>query len=75
MVSLDFPFMVHPLETLLLFIDCLIYFKVSFNQAFLKSAANLVNYRNILSSGIKCNTSDPDDSKVGNALFISFTTV
>ena len=57
-----------------LLIIFLIYFKVAFNQAFLKYAGTLVTYAESLVSGIKFDPSDPDSPKVGNALFYSFTT-
>ena len=50
------------------------YFKVSFNQAFLTSAGNLVTSAKFLVSGMKCDTSETDYPKSGNELFKSFTT-
>ena len=47
-------------------IGFVIYFNVAFNQAFLKSAGNLVTSEKFLGSGIKCDTSGPDYPKVGN---------
>ena len=44
----------------------LIDFKVAFNQAFLESAGNLVNYEKFMGPGMKCDTSDPYYPKVGN---------
>ena len=51
-----------------------IYFKVYFNQAFLTSTGNLMNNTKFLGYGMKCETSDPDYTKVVNAFFILFTT-
>ena len=51
----------------------MIYFEVSFNQAFLTSAGNLVTSAKFLDSGMKCDTSEPDSPKTGNEFFNYFT--
>ena len=56
-------------------IKILIYFKVAFNQEFLTSAGNLVTSTKLLGFGMKCDTSEPDFTKIGNVLFNSFTAV
>ena len=48
--------------------------KYFFNQDFLISAGNLMTYENVLGSGMKCDTSEPDYNKVVNAFFSSVTT-
>ena len=57
-----------------LFIELLISFKVAFNQTFLTSAGNLVTSAKVLGSGMKCDTYEPDSSKVINDFFNSYTT-
>ena len=57
-----------------LLITCFISYKIAFNQSFLTYAGNLVTSAKFMSSGMKCNISDPDYPKVGNAFFISFKT-
>ena len=52
----------------------LIYFKVAFNQAFLKSAGNLVTSTKFLGFGMKCATYEPDSPKADNRLFNMLTT-
>ena len=47
----------------------MIYFEVSFNQAFLTSAGNMATSEKLFGSGMKCDTSEPDSPKVGNELF------
>ena len=59
---------------ILLLIKYLIYFKVYFNEDFLTSSGDLVTSGKILDSGIKCGTSNPNDSKLSNELFNLFTT-
>ena len=51
----------------------LISLKVAFNRAFLTPAGNIVTSEKLLVSGMKCDTSEPDYTKVGNAFFSSFT--
>ena len=58
-----------PLLTIFLF-----HFKIAFNQTFLTSDGNLVNSEKYLGSGIKCDTSETNYTKVRNGLFNSFTT-
>ena len=53
----------------------MIYINVSVDQAFLKSAGNLVNSGKLLDSGIKCDTFETESTKEGNVLFSSFTKV
>ena len=67
-----YPFSESSIRKVVLLIF-LIYFKVAFNQAFLKYAGNIVTYAKLLGSGIKCDTSDPDSPKVGNAIVSSLT--
>ena len=55
-------------------IKFLISLKVSFNQAILTSASNLVASEKLLGSGMKCDTYYPNYTKLGDALFSSFTT-
>ena len=52
----------------------LIDFKVAFNQSFLESSGNLVNYAKFMGPGMKCDTSDPDSPKLGNSFFSLFAT-
>ena len=72
-VSLNIPSLGHPLENFDCWLNC-ISFKVTFNQAFLKSSGNLVTFAKLLDSGMKCDTSEPGYPKLGNGLFSSFTT-
>ena len=58
-----------------LLIKLLIYFKDSFNQAFLKSSINIVTSAKLVGSGMKCDTSNHDYPKVGNTLLSSLATV
>ena len=50
----------------------LIYFKVAYNQDFLTSADNLATSAQLLSSGMKSDTSEPDSTKLVNGSFNSF---
>ena len=68
-----YPFSESSIRNVVLLIF-LIYFKVAFNQAFLKYAGNLGTYAKLLGSGLKCDTSETDSPKVVNELFDSFAT-
>ena len=74
MMSLDLPSLCHLFIKVWLLIKFLISFKVDFNQAFFTSAGNLVTSEKFLGYGIKCDTSEPDSTKLYNAFFNSFTT-
>ena len=63
------------IRKILLLIIFLICFKAAFNQACLASAGYLTTSEKFIGSGAKCDTSDPDSTKVGNELFNSFTTL
>ena len=69
-----FSFSGSIIRKVLLLIKMLIYFKFAFNQAFLTYADNLLTSTKLLGSGMKCDTSEPDYTKVRNELFSSFTT-
>ena len=58
-----------PIIKVLLLNTILIYFKVAFNQVFLTSAGNLATSAKLLDSGMKCDTFEPDYTKVGNLFF------
>ena len=57
------------IRKVLLLIKFLDSFKVAFNQAFLTSAGNLVNSEKFLGSKMKCDTSEPEFTKLGNEFF------
>ena len=68
------PFSGSPIRKFLFLIKCLISFKVAFNQAFLTYVRNMIASAKFLSHGTKCDTSDPDYSRVGKTLFSWLTT-
>ena len=69
-----YPLCGSSIKKVWLLINFLMYFKVAFNQDFLTSAGNLVIFVQLLGSGMKCDTSDPNYIKVGNEIFDSFKT-
>ena len=69
-----YPLYGSSIRKVCLLIKVLISFKVAFNQSFLTSDGNLVTSSKLLGYEMKCDTSDPDSTKLGNALFSSFAT-
>ena len=65
------PFSSSSIRKVLLTINVCIPFKFSFKQSFLKSDVNLVTSEKFLGYVMKCDTSEPDSTKVGNELFNS----
>ena len=69
-----YPFLGSSIRKDCLFIRFLIYFKVSFNQAFLTSVGNMVTSVKLLGYGMNWDTSETDSPKSGNEFLNSFTT-
>ena len=68
-----YPFYGSYIIKVLLLILFFISFKVAFNQYFLTYAGNLVTSKKIVGSGMKCDTSEPNYTKVGNTFLNSYT--